>query len=93
MKTSEALKEARALIESGRRRHVCTAIDAALGGNWLAWKKRRLIMNMLEGYETLEIWLNAKHGIPYDAMTPEQMRLYRMRWLDHLIAKYKAKGD
>lgn len=94
MKTSFILKKARALIKSRRERYICCAINTVLKEeSGFAWEKRGLIMGMLEGCGTLEIWLNTKHGIPYGAMTVGQMRLYRLRWLDHLIAQYKAKGD
>lgn len=36
----------------------------------------------------LEEWLQKKHGISYKLMTPEQMKAYRLRWLDALIVEF-----
>lgn len=98
MKTSEVFEAAKRVIEAGHVRFICIAISRVLqpeGGSLRgeALEKRQLIEIMLEGHDTLENWLMVKHKISEVLLTGEQMRLYRMRWLDHLIAEYKAKGD
>jgi hypothetical protein len=51
------------------------------------------------GKHPLELWLYEKRLIAYShisEMPPEmqeQMRLYRLRWLEALIVEFQAKGD
>ena len=40
----------------------------------------------------LETWLSS-NGVEYWKHKPDQMRAYRHRWLDALIAEFETKGD
>ena len=52
----------------------------------------KVITDRIGSDAPLESWL-IDNGIEYWKQEPEQMRAYRHRWLDSLIAEFEAKGD
>jgi hypothetical protein len=52
----------------------------------------KVITDRIGSDAPLESWLTA-NGIEYWKQEPAQMRAYRHRWLDALIAEFEAKGD
>jgi hypothetical protein len=52
----------------------------------------KVITDRIGSDAPLETWL-LDNGIDYWKQEPDQMRAYRHRWLDLLIAEFEAKGD
>ena len=52
----------------------------------------KVITDRIGSDAPLETWLLDK-GIDYWKQEPDQMRAYRHRWLDALIAEFESKGD
>ena len=96
MKTSEGFRLARARVAGGVE-FICHALDyvgAPIDCKALISER----MGFGGGLRmSLESWLQNEHGIDVFELCagkPEkQMRLYRLRWLDSLIAEFEAKGD
>lgn len=103
MKTSEALRLAKAELWDGRpsmgpvrKRFICHAADEA----GVAHIVRPLLAGLLDGHATLEGWLTAHHprrtrarGGFFDPGLSRTGHRTRHAWLDHLIAHYESKGD
>lgn len=59
---------------------------------------RLMIESRLEGFDTLEGWLQYKGYLPMEwglvnYATRNRIQQHRHAWLDMLIAEFKAKGD
>ena len=92
MKHSEILKLARPLIESGVERFVCAAAEWPVSELNCA-KLKKEISKRLGKYWVVEGWLYLYAGIPSELLTKENMRIYRLRWIDSMIAEFEAKGE
>jgi hypothetical protein len=78
-----ALKEARKLIDSKDEYFICRALDY-VGADP---KLRLRIARLLGPEDSLYHWLlNHPSGIDKVLLTYRNMRLYRLRWIDHMIA-------
>lgn len=109
LKTSEVFKLVRARISLKLDRFICCALESSVHLNptdservkdiihsrMQMSKYRKTEMGL---YGTLESWLYLYHNIGLGSnfssdQKQEQMRLYRLRWLDSLILEFTAKGD
>lgn len=100
MKSSEMLRGARPLIESGLEHYICRALEAAFGGD--ANNLRDHIGSLLQPNISLEGWVARVHGVrrpqqPHyfkaSRQYRERMRITRLAWIDHMVAEFEAKGD
>lgn len=102
MKSSKALKKVRKLIVSYQENFVCVALYEVGGEETEVY--RRLDKLFLSS-KTVDDWLS-QHSTSYcefrSKFPPpvwvhrryeEEMRHYRLAWIDWLIPQYKAKGD
>ena len=105
MKKSNILREAKKVlarniyeIDNGKRTFICHAIE------WVrqsrpelirhdTYELREHIQKQLGLYSTVDGWLEKIAGVPRRQLTPENLQLYRHRWLDHLILHFEARGD
>ena len=87
MKSSEILRKAQKRIASGHHDFICLAIG--LRGTRQK-KLREWIGEMLGESSTLKDWFFNETGI---CSNREQQRLYRVQWLDQLIAICESEGD
>lgn len=109
MKTSDLLKLAKQYLYVPEKPEkmgyqellltICGAICTA-SGNCLATKVVRTeICERLAPHVTVTEWLHAQGFVSKSDLcscTPEeqqQIQQFRLRWLEHLIVEYKAKGD
>lgn len=102
MKTSEIFKAAKKHLwngvgewrEQSKERYICHAIYWRVMGcsiNEVHYTKQ-IISLLLEGHDTLEEWLWAKHRISANNDT-KKLQQTRQAWLDHLVKHYKSIGD
>jgi len=102
MKISQIFKRAHSKIKSGEEVYICAAIscDSAAprhDGN----RALDVIYERINGTKrphglvgkSVICWLLDNTSATHDDMTRDQMRLYRMRWLNALIKEFEAKGD
>ncbi len=97
MKSSEALREARVLIENGTSTFLCVALTTVYGDETHVYKWLKAIF----GGTPVDSWLlkNSKEYAAWDNQVTDlkvwmkALRDYRLRWIDSMIAEYEAKGD
>jgi hypothetical protein len=102
MKTSAVFKAAKKGLwngigecqEQSKERYICHAIYwRVIDCSYVESRKAlKIISLLLEGHDTLEEWLWAKHRIRANNNT-KKLQQTRQAWLDHLIAHYKSIGD
>lgn len=94
---AEAFREARKYVVDGSQRYICFSLVAASDAEIISYDKssaaQTLIGNRLGSHCYLEDFLVAKvPSLTYDYLRSdegrEQMQLYRLRWLDALIAEF-----
>lgn len=98
-KTSEVFRKAKECIENDDVRFICHAI--ALQYEWKASQiyenphsiAEKIVQDRLEGFSTLECWLEGKHGVKDAFNNHDKMKATRLAWLDSLIEEFEAKGD
>jgi hypothetical protein len=79
-----ALKRARERIASGSNNYICYALDSVDADPRL----RRCIRRLLDPADTLWDWLLDHHSdIDEALLTDDNLRAYRLRWIDHMIEK------
>jgi hypothetical protein len=99
---AKTFKKAKALFEQGHCTYICTALYWTLphtyqedSEEYRAYKlAKAIVMERLEGQNSLECWLK-KQGFffPTDP-TPElkqKLRNHRLQWLDLLIAEFEGE--
>lgn len=96
MKTSTMLREAQQRIKSEWNTHICTALDSAFG--FESRKIREEILRRIRPCYSETTWLKAQIGVDcnnyvWNCEHKDELREWRVRWLDLLIAEYEAKGD
>jgi hypothetical protein len=94
MKSSDALREARALLHSGRGvNHVCIALEA-IGADKSTDVGRRLkrLFAYPYGNRSVSEWLS-RQGVDISKATTEDFLSYRLRWIDWMIEGYERVGD
>lgn len=78
--------------------HVCYAICALENNcrlNGISSKIkaiRKEIQTQLEGFVSLDVWLEYKAGIKKD-LTARNIQRHRKQWMELLAQQYEAKGD
>jgi len=101
MKTSKVFKAAKKQLWNGvgdwmdhpKERYICHAIYWRVNcTNDEARFTKKLIALLLEGHDTLEEWLLAKHDINGFSDT-KKLQQTRQAWLDHLVKHYESIGD
>lgn len=91
MKSSEALRRARPLIESGENGLVCLALYRVAPGQQRA---KNHIQKLLFPNGTLEGWLRDQRGIETSHECDfDRLRITRLAWIDDMIAWHEARGD
>jgi hypothetical protein len=90
MKISEVLKRAKAHMRTNR--FVCNAISDCDIPYQDKQNAQRYIINLLEHRLTAENWLVEKGMISPQAISKENMRIYRLRWIDHMINELERDG-
>lgn len=98
MKKSGLLKLAKKHIETKKEVHICRALDRVCFENSHrytneAWVIQCDIFDLLTPYNSAGNYLALKVGVCTNDLTAENLKAYRLRWMDHLIKQYKAKGD
>lgn len=92
------LHEARRRIVRGDKQFICFAIgesaitpeEEAAAEHLRSWINKIMDPDdFTDGYPTAEWWLVTKLGINGDLITHENMRAYRVSWIDHMIDVWK----
>ena len=95
-------KKAKVILEQGECDYICTALGWTLPHGALAYPEdykafdlaRSIVMERLEGRNSLESWLK-KQGFFFPRnLTPEveqKLRNHRLQWLDLLIAEFEGE--
>ena len=89
-KIAEAFRRARAQIRSGRQEFICNALYVSKAPGREAAQRvvmRRIKAGGLCWGSTLDTWVRVYVGVE---PTLEQMRAYRLRWLDALIEEFEG---
>ena len=83
----------------GKSLYICGALSIAVAGQSeeiIATKEeiKIHIQKCLHPYYSVTLWLinNKDINISRDSLDPEQIQLYRKRWVLHLIEEYKKQG-
>ena len=120
MKTSEVLAAAKPYLDRKMQywrqgheshRYLCFAVNSACHHSKITLQDCRrvkmMIAEKLDGYKSLEEWLEKYHGIrelhyrcgtaglaqmEYDAYR-DKMQVTRHAWLNSMIAEFRKKGD
>lgn len=102
MKKSQILRKAYKLIESKEETYVCWAIEG-IGYNYIYARNnseklldqitKRFGEDGLQPESSVESWLHIVHGVPFEHMTDDSMRKYRLAWLDNWATELEAKGE
>lgn len=87
------LEKVRESIRRRDHRYICDAVKwAAYAGSqseyFAASCLSDRIQRSLGSHNTAEEWLRCVHNVPVKQLTYENMREYRLRWLDTLIKEY-----
>lgn len=93
-------KKAKAIFEEGQCDYICTALGGTLPSigptdpeDYKAYRlAKAIVMERLEGQNSLERWLKKKGFCT--KLTPEleqKLRNHRLQWLDLLIAEFEGE--
>ena len=102
MKTSTLLRRAKQCLWDGkseRRSRVCSGLCVAImcSETDITYDVGRAVRNRIQqslgGHTYVTGWLKYEAKVPKKLLTAENVQEYRHRWLDALIAEYKARGD
>ena len=99
---AKAFKKAKAIFEKGGCDYICTALRWTLphvvsedSEEYQAYNlAKAIVMERLEGQNSLESWLKKQGFFPYKRMTLEleqKLRNHRLQWLDLLIAEFEGE--
>ena len=99
---AKTFKKAKAIFEKGNCFYICTALGWTLPytcpGNpeeYRAYKlAKAIVMERLEGRNSLESWLNKQGFFYHTKLTSEleqKLRNHRLQWLDLLIAEFEGE--
>jgi hypothetical protein len=89
------LKKARKIVESEDHYFICWAIlDASYWSTSNTVREagqeiKDYIEDALGWYDTLGQWLSGETKVPKTQMTMENLREYRLRYIDHLMEVFK----
>ena len=99
---ADIFKKAKAIFEEGDCDYICTALGWTLrykcpedSEEYRAYKlAKSVVMERLEGQNSLESWLKKKGFFLTTKLTPEveqKLRKHRLQWLDLLIAEFEGE--
>ena len=99
---ADIFKKAKAILEKGHCDYICTALRWSLplrvsedSEDHKAYKlAKAIVMERLEGQNSLESWLKKKGFFFPRNPTPElqqKLRNHRLQWLDLLIAEFEGE--
>ena len=99
---AKTFKKAKAIFEKGGCDYICTALRWTLphgvsedSEEYRAYKlAKAIVMDRLEGQNSLESWLKYQGFFYYTKLTPEveqKLRNHRLQWLDLLIAEFEGE--
>ena len=99
---ANTFKKAKAIFEEGCCDYICTALRWTLrykcpedSEEYRAYKlAKSIVMERLEGRNSLESWLKKKGFFFPRNLTPEveqKLRNHRLQWLDLLIAEFEGE--
>ena len=99
---ADIFKKAKAIFEKGGCDYICTALGWTLphicpedSEDRKAYKlAKAIVMERLEGQNSLESWLKKKGFFLPRNLTPEleqKLRNHRLQWLDLLIAEFEGE--
>lgn len=102
MKISQIFTRAHSKIKSTKEIYICAAINHDYAApRYDRSRALDVIYERIQGTprpsgsigDSVTQWLLDNTSAKRDDMTRDQMRLYRMRWLNALIKEFEAKGD
>ncbi len=99
---AKTFKKAKAIFAEGRCDYICTALGWTLrykcpeySEDYKAYNlAKSIVMERLEGRNSLESWLKKKGLFFPRNLTPEveqKLRNHRLQWLDLLIAEFEGE--
>ena len=99
---AKAFKKAKIIFEKSRYQYICTALRGTLTYNcpeapegYRAYKlAKAIVMERLEGQNSLESWLKKQGFFLTTKLSPEveqKLRNHRLQWLDLLIAEFEGE--
>ena len=56
------------------------------------YKSRKYIHSLIGDYFSVKEWLEDEAKIPSEQLTEENMKIYRQRWIDHMIKELEKDG-
>jgi hypothetical protein len=96
VKSSKALKRARRQIETDKNSYICNALFSIGAINTAVYKALKGIFKE----KSVDFWLLTESKDFKDFISKsthdtcrEQLRLYRLRWIDWMIEGYEKAGD
>ena len=95
-------KKAKVILEQGQCDYICTALGWTLPHGTLGYPEdykafklaKAIVMERLEGQNSLESWLKKKGFFFPTNISPEveqKLRNHRLQWLDLLIAEFEGE--
>ena len=97
---ADIFKKAKVILEQGQCDYICTSLGWALPHGTLAYPEeyrayelaKAIVMERLEGQNSLESWLKKKGFCTNPTPEVEQkLRNHRLQWLDLLIAEFEGE--
>ena len=99
---AKTFKKAKAIFEQGHCNYICAALGWTLPHGTLGYPEeykafdlaRSIVMERLEGQNSLEGWLRSKGFFLPTNSSPElrqKLRNHRLQWLDLLIAEFEGE--
>ena len=99
---AKTFKKAKAIFKRGRCQYICTALGWTLPrvvledleGYRVYKLAKSIVMERLEGKNSLESWLKSKGFFIPTNPSPEveqKLRNHRLQWLDLLIAEFEGE--
>lgn len=83
---AEAFRAARARIKAGQNSAICLALQDS--GHEARNAARRVVQRRIGKRLYVYQWLIDVAKVPHDLITYENLRAYRLRWLDALIEEF-----
>jgi len=90
MKISEVLTLAKKKLDCAM--WVCVAVDFCDAPKKDIIRTQRYIDKLIHPYGTVSTWLCNVAKIPNKQLTSRNLKTYRARWLDHMIAELEKEG-
>ena len=99
---ADIFKKVKVILEQGQCDYICTSLGWTLrykcpedSEEYRAYKlAKAIVMDRLEGQNSLESWLKKKGFFPSTKLLPEleqKLRNHRLQWLDLLIAEFEGE--